>query len=44
MVSGFVRDELTTDQLSERVAVAHVADTLDELDAALADAAPGDTS
>ncbi len=34
---AYVRDELTTDQLGERVATAHTAQTLDELDAALAD-------
>jgi hypothetical protein len=32
-----VSDELTTDQLGERVAIAHLAETLDELDAAVAD-------
>jgi uncharacterized protein DUF1707 len=34
---AYVRDELTTDQLGDRVAVAHLAETLDELDKALAD-------
>jgi Domain of unknown function (DUF1707) len=34
---AYVRDELTTDQLSERVGIVHSAETLDELDAALAD-------
>jgi hypothetical protein len=33
---AFVRDELTTDELGERVSVAHLAETLDELDAVLA--------
>jgi hypothetical protein len=32
-----VSEELDTDELGERVAIAHVAETLDELDAALAD-------
>jgi Domain of unknown function (DUF1707) len=34
---AFVRDELTTDELSDRVATAHLAQTLDQLDGALAD-------
>ena len=34
---AYVRDELTTDQLSDRVGIAHTAETLDELDTALAD-------
>ena len=34
---AYCRDELTTDQLADRVGVVHVAATLDELDAALAD-------
>jgi hypothetical protein len=34
---AFVNDELTTDQLAERVGIAHLAEALDELDAALAD-------
>jgi hypothetical protein len=38
---AFVRDELTTEVLGERVAVAHLAETLDELDAALADLTHG---
>jgi Domain of unknown function (DUF1707) len=33
--SAFVADELTTDDLAERVAIAHLAETFDELDAAL---------
>lgn len=33
---AFVADELTTDQLGERVGIAHQAETLDELDRALA--------
>ena len=32
-----VRDELTTEDLGERVGIVHLARTLDELDAALAD-------
>ena len=32
---AYVRDELTTDELGERVSIAHLAETLDELDAAL---------
>jgi Domain of unknown function (DUF1707) len=32
---AYVSDELSTDELAKRVAVAHVAETLDELDAAL---------
>jgi hypothetical protein len=38
--ASFVRDELTTDGLGARVAIAHLAETLDELDAALADLIP----
>jgi hypothetical protein len=34
---AFVNDELTTDQLADRAGIAHLAQTLDELDAALAD-------
>src|SRR5215213_4974114 len=34
---AYVDDELTTDQLSERAGIAHLAATLEELDAALAD-------
>jgi uncharacterized protein DUF1707 len=34
---AFVSDELTADELGDRVAIAHVAETLEELDAALAD-------
>jgi hypothetical protein len=34
---AYVRDELTTDQLSDRVGIAHTAETLDQLDTALAD-------
>jgi hypothetical protein len=34
---AYVEDELTTDELSERVGIAHSAETLDDLDAALAD-------
>jgi Domain of unknown function (DUF1707) len=33
---AYVRDELTTDELGDRVAAAHRAETLDELDAVLA--------
>jgi hypothetical protein len=33
---AYVRDELTADELGERVAIAHDAQTLDELDGALA--------
>ena len=33
---AYVRDDLTTEELAERVATAHLAETLDELDAALA--------
>jgi hypothetical protein len=36
--AAYVTDVLTTDQLGDRVAIAHVAETLDELDAALGDA------
>ena len=38
---AYVRDELTTDELGERVAIAHVAETLDQLDVALADVTIG---
>ena len=34
---AYVEDELTTDDLAERVGIAHQAGTLDELDAALTD-------
>lgn len=34
---AYVKDEPTTEELAERVAIAHVAETLDQLDAALAD-------
>jgi hypothetical protein len=34
---AFVRDELTTEELAERVAIAHLAETLEQLDAALTD-------
>jgi hypothetical protein len=34
---AYVRDELTTDELAERVAIAHVAEKLEQLDTALAD-------
>jgi len=34
--AAFVREQLSTDTLGERVAIAHLAETLDELDAALA--------
>ena len=34
---AYVRDELTTDQLAERVAIAHEARRLEQLDAALDD-------
>lgn len=34
---AYVKEELTTEELAERVAIAHVAETLDQLDAALAD-------
>jgi hypothetical protein len=33
---AYVEDELSVEQLSERVSTAHVAETLDELDRALA--------
>jgi Domain of unknown function (DUF1707) len=33
---AYVRDELTTEELGERVSIAHLAETLDELDAVLA--------
>jgi hypothetical protein len=38
---AYVRDELTTEALGERVGIAHSAETLDELDAALEDVEPG---
>jgi hypothetical protein len=41
LTGAFVRDELTTEVLAERVAIAHLAETLDELEAALADRAHG---
>jgi hypothetical protein len=34
---AYVADVLTVDELGERVAIAHIAETLDELDAALGD-------
>jgi hypothetical protein len=34
---AYVRDELTTEELAERVAVAHLAETLDHLDEVLRD-------
>jgi hypothetical protein len=34
---AYCRDELTTDELADRVGIAHLAETLDELDAAVAD-------
>jgi Domain of unknown function (DUF1707) len=34
--AAFVTDELTADELARRVEVAHVAETLDQLDSALA--------
>jgi hypothetical protein len=34
---AYCRDELTTEELADRVGIAHVAETLDELDAALTD-------
>jgi Domain of unknown function (DUF1707) len=34
---AYVKDELTTEELAERVALAHVAEKFDQLDAALAD-------
>jgi uncharacterized protein DUF1707 len=33
--AAFVADDLTADDLGERVAIAHLAETLDQLDAAL---------
>jgi hypothetical protein len=36
-IACYCRDELTTDELAERVGIAHLAETLDELDAALED-------
>lgn len=38
--AAYVRGELSTEALGERVALAHLAETLDELDAALADLTP----
>lgn len=38
---SYVRDELTTDELGERVALAHLAETLEELGAALANLTVG---
>jgi len=38
---AYVREELTIDELGARVGVAHLAETLDELDAALTDLSPG---
>lgn len=38
---AYVRDELTTDQLAERVAIAHEALSLEQLDAALEDISVG---
>jgi hypothetical protein len=38
---AYVRDELTTQELAERVAVAHVAEKLEQLDTALADISVG---
>jgi hypothetical protein len=37
---AYMRDDLTTEELGERVAVAHVAESLDQLDAVLADLNP----
>jgi hypothetical protein len=34
---AYVRDDLTTEELGERVAIAHLAETLDHLDEVLAD-------
>jgi len=34
-----VEDQLTTEELGERVSITHLAETLDQLDAALADLA-----
>ena len=34
---AYVRDDLTTDELGDRASAAHLAETLDELDAVLAD-------
>jgi Domain of unknown function (DUF1707) len=36
---AYVRDDLTTEELGERVAIAHLAETLDRLDAVLSDLA-----
>ena len=36
---AYVEDQLTTEELGERVSVTHLAETLDQLDAALADLA-----
>ncbi len=38
---AFVRDELSADELGRRVETAHVAETLEELDAAIADLTVG---
>jgi hypothetical protein len=38
---AYVDDELTTDELGDRVVIAHVAETLEELDGALAGLALG---
>jgi hypothetical protein len=37
---AYVNDDLTTDQLADRVAATHVAETLEQLDAAVADLSP----
>lgn len=37
---AYVRDDLTTHELGELVAIAHLAETLDRLDAVLSDLAP----
>ena len=38
---AYVRDDLTTDELGERVAIVHVAETLNHLDAVMPDLATG---
>ena len=38
---SYIRDELTADELGERVTLVHLAETLEELDAALADLTVG---
>ena len=38
---AYVRDDLTTDELGERVAIAHVAETLNHLDAVMPDLSTG---